>query len=194
MSLYHIQSRPSPSCARSWPSPCLGYRGPPPSSLLVCRQGGHFPVARAAVDARVCASPGRDRDGLMPVVPEPHPSTSSSPTAGETSPQPQGDRKRRGKPTPSVLSMPLTHPTPPHSPSRLTPHPTLLSHPLTPPPTSLPTPHSPSHLTPAAISPVVSQNIAVSCSSTKRSRLGAEEEGEVQDGPYTITVGRGPQC
>ena len=73
--------------------------------------------------------------------------------------------------------MPLKHPNPLYSPSHLTP----------------PPPHSPSHLTPAAISPVVSQNIAVSCSSTKRSRLGAEEEGEGQDGPYTITVGRGPQ-
>ena len=36
MSLYHIQSRPSPSRASCCPSPCLGYvhGGPPPSSLL----------------------------------------------------------------------------------------------------------------------------------------------------------------
>ena len=37
MSLYHIQSRPSPSRASCCPSPCLGYvhGGPPPSSLLL---------------------------------------------------------------------------------------------------------------------------------------------------------------
>lgn len=84
-------------------------------SFPPCRQDTNFPVARVAVDARVCASPGRDRDGMVPATPEPRPSTSSSPSAGDTSPQPQGDRKR-GELTPSMLPTPPLHPAPPTSP------------------------------------------------------------------------------
>ena len=52
--------------------------------LEILCQSGHFLVAQFTMDARVCASPGRDQDWLVAAVQEAHPSTSSSPQGAGT--------------------------------------------------------------------------------------------------------------